>query len=89
MANVVLNSFLLQFIGEDFIQEGSSEESIVIEANIVRDVIKALEKQFPEIGDQLRSGVAIAIDGEIFSDPLLQELEEDSEVYFLPAIEGG
>ena len=86
MANVVLNSFLLHFLGEE---ESSPERMIVIEATIVRDVIKALEKQFPEIGNQLRSGVVIAIDGEIFSDPLLQELEEDSEVYFLPAIEGG
>jgi sulfur carrier protein ThiS len=37
----------------------------------------------------LNQGLAVAIDGEIFQDWLLQEVETDSEVYFLPAIEGG
>jgi hypothetical protein len=33
--------------------------------------------------------VAVAIDGEIYSDPLLEPVGPQSEVHFLPAISGG
>ena len=48
-----------------------------------------LELKFPGIRDRLSERTAVAIDGEIFQDPLLQSIDEHSEVYFLPAIEGG
>jgi hypothetical protein len=33
--------------------------------------------------------VAVAIDGEIFNDPMLEAVGPDSEVHFLPRVGGG
>ena len=60
-----------------------------IDAADVRQLIKRLDERFPGIGERLRDRTAVAIDGEIFQDPLLQRIRPTSEVYFLPMIEGG
>jgi len=61
----------------------------------VRQVIEDLERQFPGIkahlvedGD-LKSGVAVSIDGEMGIGGLIDPVKENSEIYFLPAIGGG
>lgn len=64
-------------------------EELRIEAGTVRELIEALERRFPGLGERLREGVAIAIDGEIIQDPLLEPVEPESEVHFLPSISGG
>ena len=48
-----------------------------------------LDARFPGIEAQLMGKVAVAIDGDIVHDPLLEAIEPDSEVYFLHRIEGG
>lgn len=60
-----------------------------IEATDVRNLIKALDQQFPGMGDRLRTKTAVAIDGEIFQEPFLESIGPNSEVHFLPMIEGG
>jgi sulfur-carrier protein len=65
------------------------EVSHDVSARDIREVVKMLELQFPGIKERLNKGLAVAIDGEIFQEWLLQEVEANSEVYFLPAIEGG
>ena len=67
--------------------EGITE--LNIEAIDVRQLIKALDAQFPGMGERLRTKTAVAIDGEIFQEPYLQSIGADSEVHFLPMIEGG
>ena len=62
---------------------------VEVEAADVRALLRALDQRFPGIGRRLRTGTAIAVDGEIFQDPYLEIVKPDSEVYFLPAIEGG
>ena len=86
MAKVVVNSFLADHIGE---KAPADQSELFIQANNVRQLIRALESLFPSIAGKLTQGVAIAVDGEIHQDALLMDLEEESEVYFLPAIEGG
>jgi molybdopterin converting factor small subunit len=61
----------------------------------VRQVIEDLERQFPGIkahliedGD-LKSGVAVSIDGDMGIGGLIDPVKENSEIYFLPAIGGG
>ncbi len=58
-------------------------------ADNVRRLLKAMDEQFPGIAKHLSEKTAVAIDGEIFQDPFLEPIESDSEVYFLPMIEGG
>ena len=63
-------------------------ERVDIDASDVRSLIRALDAMFPGIGNRLRDG-AIAIDGEIINDPLLEPIEPDSEIHFLPQVSGG
>ena len=58
-------------------------------ADNVRRLLRAMDERFPGIGAHLSEKTAVAIDGEIFQDPFLETIESQSEVYFLPMIEGG
>jgi len=64
-------------------------EKLELDVADVRALFRALDDRFPGIAAALRDEVAVAIDGEIVSDPLLEPIEPDSEVHFLPKIGGG
>jgi molybdopterin synthase sulfur carrier subunit len=61
----------------------------------VRQIVNELEARYPGLrdrlcdGDELRPGIAVAVDGRVSSRGLLQKVEPASEVHFLPAIGGG
>lgn len=67
-----------------------------VPGNTIRQVVNNLEQEFPGIkarlcdeeGDLL-AGIAVVIDGETSQLGLLERVQEDSEVHFLPAIGGG
>lgn len=63
-------------------------EQLRVEAADVRRLLAELERRFPGLGAAL-VGAAVAIDGEIFPDPLLEPVGPDSEVHFLPRVGGG
>ena len=77
----MLSSRLARFAG--------GVEQVDVEAGNVRQLIDALDARFPGMGEKLRSGTAIAIDGEIINEPLLERVGAASEVHFLPSISGG
>lgn len=83
MARVVLtDSLSKQFTS------GAHEFEIV--ASTMRKLIKELDTRYPGLGAQVEGGfLSVAIDGEIHQDAYLEELQENSEVAFLPAIRGG
>ena len=64
-----------------------------VEGRNVRQVLRALDERFPGLVDELKATTAIAIDGEIIGqrleDAVLERVEPDSEVYFIPAVAGG
>lgn len=60
-----------------------------VDAADVRELMRSLERRFPDIAARLAEGLAVAIDGEIFQEPFLESIGTHSEVYFLPKIEGG
>ena len=70
-------------------------KQVQVEAANVRQVINQLEEQFPGIkdrlmeGNQVRPNLSVAIDGEIARMGLLERVQENSEVHFVPAISGG
>lgn len=82
MAKVVLQTE----VARDF---AGGQSEIEVMADDVRHLLKQLDATYPGIAARLSERTAVAIDGEIFQDPLLQPIREDSEVYFLPMIEGG
>ena len=55
----------------------------------VRELMRELDARFPGIAARFETGTAVAIDGEIHQDWFLEAIEPNSEVRFLPAIEGG
>ena len=55
----------------------------------VRGVIQRLDERFPGLGGALRGQMSVAIDGVLFQDCLLETVGTNSEVCFMPAIDGG
>jgi molybdopterin converting factor small subunit len=82
MARVILNREIARRY------TGGETEIEVAEGNI-RALIRTLEAQYPGIGIVLRTDMAVAIDGQIYQDALLEPVGPDAEVAFIPAIEGG
>ena len=81
MARVVLIGNLAQLTG------GVAE--FQIPATSVRHLFRELVALHPEIGPHLEQGIAVAIDGQIYQDALLEPIAPDSEVFLLPQIAGG
>ena len=81
MARISLSSSLTPLTG------GESGFELAV-AN-VRQLFQALGERYPELRQRLDSDVAVAIDGEIYQDALLQTILNDSEVFLFPRIAGG
>lgn len=70
-------------------------ERVEVDGTTVRSVIRELETKFPGIaerllsGDLLKPGLAVAVNGSIASQGVLQKVPHGSEIHFLPAIGGG
>ncbi len=78
------------FFGKNLTRWTGEVERVDIEATDVRELIRALDDKFPGVGRALREGrTAIAIDGDIIDEALLETIKPDSEVHFLPPISGG
>lgn len=60
-----------------------------IDASTVRAVIRKLDAEYPGIGKAIEIDMAVAVDDEIYQEPLLETVNPESEVYFLPRIGGG
>ena len=81
MARVVLIGNLAQVTG------GVAEFDL--SATSVQQLFRQLGELHPALAPHLESGVAVAIDGQIFQDALLEPIGANSEVFLLPAIAGG
>ena len=81
MAHVTLIGNLHQFTG------GAVECDV--DATSVRQLFARLAEKFPALAPHLERGLAVAIDGQIYQDALLQEIGADSEVHILPQLAGG
>src|SRR5438132_398363 len=81
MAKVVLIGNLAQLTG------GVAE--FTLSATSVKQLYQQLTALHPELGPHLQEGVAVAIDGQIYQETLLEPIGPDSEVFILPQIAGG
>jgi len=76
-------------------QLANGQETVDVDGKTIRDVIANLDEKFPGIqtrlcvGDDLRPGLNVAVQGKVSLMGLLQKVQQDSEVHFLPAIGGG
>tara|TARA_Y100001970_G_scaffold183132_1_gene222717 strand:- start:5514 stop:5762 length:249 start_codon:yes stop_codon:yes gene_type:complete len=60
-----------------------------VDASDLQDIVISLDNDFPGIKEALNTGLAVAIDSSILQDWFLEEVEQNSKVRFIPAIEGG
>jgi molybdopterin converting factor small subunit len=81
MPRVVLVGNLVQLTG------GVAE--FTLSATSVKQLFEQLTELHPVLGRHLEDGIAVAIDGQIYQDSLLEPIGPDSEVYLLPQIAGG
>lgn len=69
--------------------DGETRIELTESADTVREIVRTLDARYPGLGMELRSGKAVAIDGQIYQDALLESVGPSTEVCFMPAIEGG
>ena len=90
-----MNKLLTVFVPTMLQTMTDGVKQIDMEADNVRQVIDRLETLYPGIKDrlvesgQIRSNLAVAIDGEIARMGLLEKIGEAREIHFVPAIGGG
>ena len=73
------------------------QQTVYVAGRTIRQVIDNLERAFPglkmelydEEEDVVMPGIAVVIDGETTQLGLLEQVREDSEIHFLPALGGG
>ncbi|MCY3550556.1 MAG: MoaD/ThiS family protein [Candidatus Poribacteria bacterium] len=71
------------------------EANITLPGVTVREVIDNLESRYPGMKERLREedrlkpGIAVYIDGLLTRGSLLERVDTDAEIHFLPAIGGG
>ena len=70
-------------------------KQVEVEAANVRQLVDRLEEIYPGMKDrlveegQIRSNLAVSIDGEHARMGMMERVRENSEVHFVPAIGGG
>ena len=81
MAHVVLMGNLRQYTG--------GVASLDVDARSIRQLFQKLGARYPDLAPHLDDGLAVAIDGQIYQDSLLEPIGEAAEVHILPQIAGG
>jgi len=90
-----VNNLLTVFVPTMLQTMTDGVKQVDMEADNVRQVIDRLETLYPGIKDrlvesgQIRSNLAVAIDGEVARMGLLEKIGEAREIHFVPAIGGG
>jgi molybdopterin converting factor small subunit len=77
----------VKFSGE--LQPFTGVSACRVKAGDYRSMIDELCARFPGLDRDALTNMAVAIDGVIIVDPLLEPLNEDSEVHFLHFVAGG
>ena len=70
-------------------------EKVSIVGETLRQVIRHLEETYPGVMERLcdegrlKPTIAVVIDGRVARKGLLEQVRDDSEIHFVPAISGG
>ncbi len=81
MARVVFMGEVRQYTGDD--------DWVEIDAPNVLQLFKKLGMLYPRLAPVLETGFAVAIDGEVMEDALLQRIDGAKEIVLVPKMEGG
>jgi molybdopterin synthase sulfur carrier subunit len=70
-------------------------DRVTVSGKNLREAIADLDRQFPGIANQLiddgdlKSSIAVSIDGEVGTNGVLDTIRDNSEIHFMPQISGG
>ena len=64
-------------------------EVVEIEAGTIRELMTKIVERYPKMMQHLDSGIAVAINGEIYRDNWEVKIPAKAEVFLLPRIQGG
>lgn len=78
---------LIKFSGE--LQKFTGVANHQVKAHDYRSMVEELCLSFPDLKKDALTDMAVAIDGVIIVDPLLEPIESESEVHFLHFVAGG
>ena len=73
----------------------NDHEVVEVSGSNIRHVIRALDTTYPGLGkhllegDMLKPGITVAINGSIDHLGLYADVDENSEIHFIPSIEVG
>ena len=73
----------------------NGKEEIKVEGETLREVICNLELSYPGFksricdDDEIRPNIALYVDGTVSREGIRQQVQEETEIHFLPAISGG
>lgn len=81
MARVVIPS--------DLQRQTEGLAQVEVSARSYRELVPELCRRFPDLDRAALEKMAVAIDGMIIHEPLLQRFGDDSELVFVPRIAGG
>ena len=71
------------------LQKLTGEESTPVKPGSFRDVLKEVLSRYSALDETELLEMAIAIDGEIIHTPMLERVDQGSELHFLYRISGG
>ena len=73
----------------------NGEDSITVSGTTIREVIDNLETRYPGMKarlceeDRIKPGLAVYVNGLLTRGSILESVDADAEIHFLPAIGGG
>ena len=65
------------------------KDKLEVEAKNVGEMLDALARAYPGLGDVIEEGISVSVDGEIVANSLTAPVGPDSEVYLLQQVKGG
>ena len=63
--------------------------TIEIEAGSIRELLRKLVEQYPEMDQLFDQGIAVSVDGTMYRDDGDIQIPSNAEVVLLPRIQGG
>ena len=73
----------------------NGKESITVPGATIREIINNLETRYPGLkarlceDDRIKPGIAVYVNGLLTRGSILESVDADAEIHFLPAIGGG
>lgn len=65
------------------------QDVVTVDAHDIRSMLAALEIAYPGMAPLLANGVSVAIDGEIYTDNLIEKVGPENEVVLMQKLSGG